>query len=925
MSLPLIETKLFLPSPRPGLVGRPGLRDRLDRGLGARLTLVSAPAGFGKTTLLVDWLSSVLSPSREPSREPSHEPSHDGRPRAAWLALDPGDNDPSRFWRYVVAALRTARPGVGEDALALLQDSPPPAFETVLTTLVNELATVEGDTILVLDDYHVIDSSLVHDAMTVLLAHLPARLHVVLATRSDPPLPLPRLRARGDLVEVRAADLRFSAEEAASYLNGVMGLELDPGDVRALEDRTEGWIAALQLAALSMTGRQDLPAFIAGFTGDDRYVVDYLVEEVLQRLPADRQAFLLRTSVLDRMTGALCDAVTGQGGGRAVLEALDRDNLFVVALDDRRHWYRYHHLFADVLRGRLLDEQPGLLPDLHQLAARWHEEEGDVDDAIGHYLRGRDFARAGELMETVIPALRRDRREATMRGWLEALPAEVLRVRPVLSNALAGARMSTGVFEGVEELLDATERSIGSIGAEPSTSVRFVDGEEYRRLPGDIAVHRAGLALVAGDVEQTVAHARRALDLVGDSDPVTRGAAFALTGLAAWSTGDLDTAHASYAACLVEFETAGHVSDVLGCSVALGDLEVVQGRARTAARTYRSALDLADRHATPVLRGRADMHVGLAARHLEANDLAAARRELSRSRDLGEHAGLPQDAYRWRVVMAGVREAEGDVDAAVDLLDEAERLYVADFLPRARPVPAVRARTWARHRHVDSALAWVDQAGVTLQDPVSYLREFEHVTLTRVLLAEHARPQGTVDIDGVLTFLDRLLQAATEGRRDGSVVDIQVTRALGLQQRGDRSEALQALGAALAIAEPEGYVRTFVDEGAPMATLLAAAERHAPSAYVARLRSALVPAPTSATGSASSRPGSRNGMPVDALSSREREVLRLLDTELNGPEIARELVVSLNTVRTHTKNLYMKLGVTSRRAAVLRGKELDLL
>ncbi|MGF9755771.1 LuxR C-terminal-related transcriptional regulator [Microvirga sp. 0TCS3.31] len=911
MSHPLIETKLFLPSPRPGLVPRPRLRQRLDQGLGAKLMLVSAPAGFGKSTLLVDWLASAAT---RPGAAPL---------TAAWLALDPADNDPSRFWRYVVAALRTASPDIGDDALALLRDSQPPPVEMALTTLLNELAAAETDTVLVLDDYHVIDASAVHDGMAFLLAHLPARLHLVLATRSDPPLPLSRLRARGDLVEVRAVDLRFTGEEASSYLNGAMGLALEPDDVHALEGRTEGWIAALQLAALSMAGREDVSGFIAGFTGDDRYVVDYLVEEVLQRLPAHVQDFLLRTSVLDRMNGSLCNAVTGQDGCRAVLEGLERDNVFVIPLDDRRHWYRYHHLFADVLRGRLLDEQPGLLPELHRLAARWYEQEGDVDDAIGHYLKGSDFTRAGELMETVIPALRRDRREATMRGWLEALPAEVLRVRPVLSNALAGARMSTGVFEGVEELMDATERSMGAIGAEASTSVQFVDGEEYRRLPGDIAVHRAGLALVAGDVEQTVAHARRALDLVGDSDPVTRGAAFALTGLAAWSTGDLDTAHASYAACLVEFETAGHVSDVLGCSVALGDLEVVQGRARTAALTYRSALDLADRHATPVLRGRADMHVGLAARYLEANDLVAARHELSRSHDLGEHAGLPQDAYRWRVVMAGVREAEGDVDAAIDLLDEAERLYVADFLPRVRPVPAIRARMWARHGLVDPALTWVDQVGVTLQDPLSYLREFEHVTLTRVLLAEHARRPSSVDVDAVLAFLDRLLRAATDGRRGGSVIEIQVTRALAFHQLGDHGKALASLGAALARAEPEGHVRAFVDEGTPMEALLPLAARRAPSAYVSRLRSALaVPGrPDRTPRTTPPQPGAL----VDPLSGREREVLRLLDTELNGPEIARELVVSLNTVRTHTKNLYMKLGVTSRRAAVQRGKDLDLL
>ncbi len=915
MSHPLIETKLFLPSPRPGLMPRPRLRERLDRGLAAKLMLVSAPAGFGKTTLLVDWLASAA---------PAHA---SASARAAWLALDAADNDPARFWRYVVAALRTAVPEVGEGVLTLLQDSQPPSVEMLLTSLVNELAAVDVDVALLLDDYHVIDAPSIHEGMTFLLAHLPSRLHLVMATRTDPHLPLPRLRARGDLVEVRAADLRFTTEEAASYLNGVMGLELGSGDVRALDGRTEGWIAALQLAALSMTGREDVSEFIAGFTGDDRYVVDFLVEEVLSRLPADVQDFLLRTSVLDRMNGPLCNALTGQVDGRSVLEALERDNLFVVPLDDRRHWYRYHHLFADVLRGRLLDERPGLVNQLHAMAATWHEQEGDIAEAIRHSLLAEDFTQAAKLVEMVLPAFRRDRRETTLRGWLEVLPERVLRSRPVLGNALAGARMSTGAFEGVDELLDATEEWLRSGEYQPMASSRGVaaEDEEYRRLPADLAVHRAGLALVRGDIEQTVRQARAALDQVGEGDHVTRGAAYALGGLAAWSTGDLDTAHASYAACIAEFELVDHVSDVLGCSITLGDIEVVQGRLRQAARTYRSALDLADRHHSPVLRGRADMHVGLAARHREANDLHAAHRELAHSRELGEHAGLPQDAYRRRVVMAGIREAEGDVEAAIDLLDEAERLYVGDFSPPVRPVPAVRARTWARHGFVDAALEWADTVGLSLDDPLTYLREFEHLTLAKVLVADHARRGDGSDLSHVVSFLDGLLGAATEGRRGGSVIEIQVTRALALHQLGDRPEALRALGAALATGEPEGYVRTFVDEGAPMATLLAAAERHGPSVYVGRLRSALLSASTSEKGFAASRHWSGDGMPVDALSSREREVLRLLDTELNGPEIARELVVSLNTVRTHTKNLYMKLGVTSRRAAVLRGKELDLL
>ncbi|WP_374458045.1 LuxR C-terminal-related transcriptional regulator [Nocardioides sp.] len=908
MAHPLIETKLYLPSPRAGLVARPRLRQRLGAGLTARLLLVSAPAGFGKTTLLVDWLASL-------------ETGDDASVRAAWLSLDPGDNDPARFWRYLVAALRTALPGVAEDALALLSDSQTPPVETLLTAVVNDVAASRAEVVLLLDDYHVIDSPAVHDGMAFLLAHLPQRLHLVLASRVDPPLPLARLRARGELVEIRAADLRFTAQEASAYLNDVMGIGLAPHDVQALEGRTEGWIAALQLAALSMTGRDDVHEFIAGFTGDDRYVVDYLVEEVLQRLPADLQQFLHHTSILDRMTAALCDAVTGRSGGRADLERLDRDNLFVVALDDRRHWYRYHHLFADVLRGRLLDEDPALVLELHRRAAAWHEAHGDIADAIGHSLAGADHDRAAVLIESVMPALRRDRREATLRGWMEALADPVLRTRPVLANALAGTRMSTGVFEGVEELLVATEQSLrGAAG--PGGVPVFVDADEYRRLPADVAVHRSGLALERGDVEATVEHSRRALEQAQDSDHVVRGAALALGGLAAWTTGDVHGAHDAYTACLVEFEAIDYVPDVLGCSVALGDMEVALGRPRQAVRTYRAALDLADRHHRPILRGRPDMHVGIAARHLEAGDLAAARRELDHARDLPEHGGLPQFAYRSRVVAASLREADGDVSAAIDLLDEAERRYVADFLPNVTPVAAVRARTWARHGFIDHALEWVDHVEISLEDAPTYLREYEHLTLIKVLLSAHQQGRRGADLAAAAAALDWLLAAARSAGRAGSVIEIEVTRALVLHEAGDSEGAVDALIAALDLAEPEGYVRTFTIEGDPMARLLATTVQRRPSPYVTRLRAAFVPTAPPPVGSAPMRSAP---VLVDALSGREHDVLRLLNTELNGPDIARELVVSLNTVRTHTKNLYMKLGVTSRRAAVARAKELDLI
>ena len=871
--------------------------------------LVSAPAGFGKTTVLVDWMASISGTSDEVS--------------TAWLSLDAGDNDPATYWTYVVAALRTIRTGIGADALGLLREPQPP-MQLVLTTLLNDLATTDVDVVLLLDDYHAIDSLEVQTGMAFLLDHLPSRVHLVIASRADPALPLPGLRARGDLVEIRAADLRFTADEAAAYLNGAMGLELTPQDVEALEGRTEGWIAALQLAALSMSGRDDVATFIAGFAGDDRYVVDYLVEEVLQRQPENVQSFLLETSILERMTGSLCDALTGQGGGRAMLEALDRDNLFLVPLDDRRQWYRYHHLFAEVLRARLRDEEPERVAQLHRLASDWFERNGDRSEAIRHATAGGDYDGAADLAELEMPALRRDRREATLRAWLERLPDDVLQVRPVLSNALAGALMSTGTLEGVERRLIDAERWLTADDGRPGapTDMVVVNQAEFSRLPADLAIHRAGFALAHADLDSTVVFARRALDLAVDDDDFARGAASALLGLAAWWAGDLELGRLGYAESLSHFERIGHVSDVAGCSIALADILMAQGRLREALGTYEMTSRLFSREEPRTSRGAADMYVGLGAVHVELDELQAARRELARSAELGQQAALPQNAYRSRVVMARVCEAEGDVAAAVQHLDEAERLYVGDFSPNVRPVPARRARAWIRQGRIAEALGWVTQQGLSVTDDLSYIREFEHITLARVLMAHHTDGGGNGNLDQAVELLERLLEAAQTGRRQGSVIEILVAKALAYQMREDMPGALAALDGALTLAEPEGYVRIFVDEGEAMASLLAAAaDNGTASSYVRRLRSALGAAPDTAT----AQHGPSGRALVEPLSSREREVLRLLGTELNGPEIARELVVSLNTVRTHTKNLYMKLGVNNRRAALRRAKELDLL
>ncbi len=525
----LLQTKLYAPRLRAGLIPRPRLTARLDRGVATKLTLVSAPAGFGKTTALAEWLASAP----------------DRRLHTAWLSLDGSDNHPTSLWANVIAALRGVAPGIGDEALAALA-SPGLPIELALGPLLNELSEVPDDIVLVLDDVHAIDGPNVQAGFEFLIENLPANVHLVLATRADPALSLARLRVRGELVEVRAADLRFSPDEAASYLTDVVGLPLTAADIAALEARTEGWIAAIQLAGLSMQGRDDVSGFIAGFAGDDRYVVDYLMEEVLRRQPEDVRSFLLETSILARMSGPLCDAVTRRDRGAATLEALDRGNLFLVPLDDRRQWYRYHHLFGDVLLARLRDERSDEVPDLHRRASDWLELNGERPEAIRHAMAGGDLGRAADLIELAMPAMRQRREEDDLRRWLDALPLDVVKQRPVLATGYAGALLATGELGGVEELLQSVEEWLASSELTGATSGRTVDGfvvvdhDVVPRLPTGIAMYRAAQARMMGDVNGTMANASRALELVAVDDHLGRGGAAALLGLAHWTRGDLD-------------------------------------------------------------------------------------------------------------------------------------------------------------------------------------------------------------------------------------------------------------------------------------------------------------------------------------------------------------------------------------------------
>jgi LuxR family transcriptional regulator, maltose regulon positive regulatory protein len=912
VSTSVLATKLFAPARRPQLVARPRITERLDTTLdaGHRLTLVSAPAGFGKTTLLSDWLADL--------------DQRQGHTRVGWLSLDDGDNDLTRFVAHLVAALQSAELDV--DAAVLESLSTPPSPDT-LTRILNDVARA-GERepgkqwIVVLDDYHAIGGSEVHEAVTFLLDHLPAQLHLAMATRSDPPLPLARLRSRGQLSEVRAADLRFTPSEAREFLNQVMGLELTAAEVDALETRTEGWIAGLQLAALSLrdiADREEVTGFISAFTGSNRFVIDYLADEVLARQPAQVRDFLLRTAVLDRLSGSLCDAVTGGTNGVRTLENLERANLFVVPLDTERSWYRYHHLFADVLHARLLAEHPELVKDLHERASAWFAARGLVAYAVLHALAAEDFDRAAYLVEEALPELSRSRQDSLLMTWIRSLPEPVVSRSPVLSIISSWSLLMSGDLDAAESRLDDAEAALVAGARDPDLAATWADTDDLRTAPATVSVYRASLAQARGDVAGTVRHARHALDLAGPEDYFIRGAGGGFLGLAAWAAGNVEEALSTFPDAVRNLHAAGNLIDELDSTIPLADMWVASGRPARARRLYDQALQTATEGGAPYPRATADLHVGLAELDRELNDLTSAEEHLELARVLGERASITENRYRWYVVMAQVRAVGGDYDIATPLLDQAAALYRHGFYPDVRPIAAMKARVQIAAGDLSSAGEWAEDREVSVDDEPDYLREYEHLTLARLLLAKHRAGQQ-VD-DAVLGLLDRLHGAATAAGREGSLREIRALQALAHHGRGDIPPALAALRRSVVdTPEPDGYVRLYLDEGAPMLALLHEAARDPDPVVQAQARRLLERAMSSVE-----TPPEPQQIRGGTLSHRELEVLRLLDSELTGPEIARELYVTLNTLRTHTKRIFTKLDVTTRAAAVRRAHERGLL
>lgn len=979
MSTPILTTKLYLPPPRPDHVPRPRLLEQLNSGLHRKLALISAPAGFGKSTLVSAWLAN-LRPGADAPTQQEHRP--------AWLALDESDSTPGQFLSYFIAAIQTVVPEMGSAALAMVQSPQPPPIDAILTTLLNELATITEPLVLVLDDYHLVDAPAVDRALAFLLEHLPPQMHLVITTREDPNLPLPRLRVRGQLTEIRAADLRFTAAEATRFLEQMIGVPLGAEEVAALEARTEGWIAGLQLAALSLQGQamaneRERATFIRSFTGSHRFVMDYLVEEVLERQPPQIQTFLLRTAILDRLCGPLCDAVMEVGvgdqedalSGQAILAQLEQANLFLIPLDNERRWYRYHHLFADLLRQRLQQQIPSSAAEtpataaneegiaaIHRRAAIWFEENELPLQAIHHGLAAADFVRVANLAEMMWPAIHSTSFESPMfLDWIQALPAAMVEQRPVLSVGAAWEFLDTGDLEAADHYLrkaewwltpDSEEREMGETGDMGDMIV--VDEEQFQLLPATVAIARMYLAQSQEDLVATVEHGERALSVLPADDDLRRGQVSALLGLAYWTDGALERAYQYLANGMHCFERLGNIQFALSGTYGLADICITQGRLRAAKQLYAHALELALAHhdeAEPTSNSqRAELPKGTAEQYLGLGEIAwlqgefeAAQTYLQQGEAISEDSALLTWVYRFPTIQAYVKQSQGELDAALHLLDQAERNYKRGPVPDVRPLAAQKVRLWIKQGRVAEAATWVEAAEMPMADEKRYIYEYTQITFARLLITQYRLAQEQNEatealMTDALDLLARLLQSAESGGRMGSAIELLMLQALAHEVQGDSATAIATLERALQWAEPEGYVSLFVDEGPVMARLLSrAAAQTAVPAYVATLLSRFGDgareggrerqrSTKEAAAEAVAPPAQTLIEPlIEPLSERELEVLQLVAEGLSNREIADRLFIALSTVKGHNRIIYGKLQVQRRTEAVAKAQALGLV
>jgi LuxR family maltose regulon positive regulatory protein len=910
MDAPLLQTKLYIPVTRPdpaaglraSLVPRPHLIERLNEGLAGKLTLISAPAGFGKTTLVSHWLDQVEHP-------------------AAWLSLDDDDNELARFLSYLIAALQTIQPEVGTAVLTLLQSSPLPPSHTLLTLLINDLTAIPEKFALVLDDVHSLESEAIDQALTYFIDHLPPNMHLVLTSRVDPNLPLSRLRAGGQLNELRSTDLRFTPTETERFLEQMTGLSLSAAEVAALDRRTEGWIAGLQMAALSLRQREvaAVTQFIEAFSGSHHYIMEYLIDEVLQGQPAEVQTFLLYTSVLDRLCGPLCEAILpggeapGSGQGFApspvapdvstaqeLLAYLEHANLFINPLDDQRHWYRYHSLFADLLRHRLQQTYPDQITTLHLSASHWYEQAGFTGQAVRHALAAQTYGRAAALVEQVAPAMIQRSELARLLSWLDMLPADEVQARPLLGLYYCRVLIINGQIKPAATRLATIEA--------------MLEADEAKRTPevqAHTAVMQAYLAREAGDLATTIALFRQALAHLPEQDTLLRAMDTLSLAITHYSQGEFEPASQLLTEIIATGPPGQTTASTLFAIYVKAQLLRAQGRLQQALQLCQDGLELIARrgwHHFPAV-GILDVTFGDLLR--ERNELSAAAEYLEKGIKLGQAGGHPHILIIGHVWLAWLHQTQGDVTASQEAIRAALQLVQHHQVSRVWPLPSAaccQARLWIAQGNLAAASRWAQTGGLNpAETPISYLDEVENLTLVRLLIAQD-------NLEAAEARLFRLHQGAAAAGRNGSLIEILILQALTFAAQKRDDEALSVLAQALKLAEPEGFVRMFLDEGAPMAALLRQAVTQAlHTPYALSLLEAL--------GETATAPQPL----VEPLSERELDVLRRVAAGYSNKEIAQDLVVAVSTVKRHLSNIYGKLEVGNRTQAVGRARELGLL
>lgn len=899
----LLTTKLYIPRPRPNLVARARLVERMNAGLDRKLTLIAAPAGFGKTTLLSEWIPQS--------------------PRCVtWLSLDAGDNDPIQFLSYLIASLKQLRPDFGSEAQAYLQFQQAPPITSILTTLINEITEFSDVFSTVLDDYHFIESQPIHETVTFLIEHLPGNFHLVITSRTDPPLPLARLRANDQLTEFRANDLRFTEHESATFLNQLTGLNLSEEEISTLETRTEGWIAGLQIAALSMQGDDDIPGFIQSFSGSHRHILSYLAEEVLNQRPSGTLKFLLQTSILNRLCGPLCDAVTGSSDGEAMLVDLEHANLFLRPLDDVGKWYRYHHLFGQVLQARLKQTHPDMLVELHQRASKWYEMQGEVAEAIQHSLAAGDEVRGAELVKRERWSLLGRGEVNTLRTWLDKLPVQIVRNEPELSLAYAWVFIILRQAEAIEPHIQEAEKALETITFDSSEdSSRYVDA-----TAGEIAATRASVALSQSDPLRAIELARQAMKLLPEDDLLMLGFATYFLGRGELYMGHMAQAERAFKQAGILGLEAGNLLIALHAFGNVSRVQIRIGLLNEAAETSQSILQITSERSVQAWPAAGTAYYGLSRVYYEWNDLESAERYSRLGVEAGHRGGLIGLELSSLKMLAFTLQARQDSNGVNKILRQAAELTEQHQHPQdTADAAAWMTRIKLRQGKVEEAFRWANTCGLSTADvELPYAGEENYLTLARVLIAQ-SQPEP------VVRLLDRLQQAAESEQRYSSLIEILVIKALAHQLHGDRLDALDDLERALILAEKESYVRTFVDEGEPLRLVLVELRQRLRRTISNGIENSSLKLLIYIDGLLSSFPlaADLSAQEIDGilepLSDRELDILRLIASGHSNKEIADLLVIAVSTVKSHINHLYGKLGTNRRTQAVAIARDMGLL